>query len=258
MRPERRDVARSGWLVGALVAVAQLGGCGSSDATEPAVGSAQARAPQGEREGPDTPPFDVRDGVEGLLFVWFDARGIHTTERLEEVPASARAAVRVDSLRLPPERRLDPEHVWVADLRAAGPDGRYPVRRVPRERFDAMVRAARASAAVAGSAVPPAVSAPDTAGQGRDADVILYVTSWCGVCRAAAAWLRDRGVVFVEKDIERDAAARAEMQRKLEAAGLVSRGVPVLDVRGVILPGFDPEALARALQRTAPAVGDAI
>ena len=39
--------------------------------------------------------------------------------------------MRVDSLELPPERR-DPDHVYVADLRTPGEDGRYVVRRTTR------------------------------------------------------------------------------------------------------------------------------
>jgi glutaredoxin len=80
-----------------------------------------------------------------------------------------------------------------------------------------------------------------------DAGVTIYKASWCGVCRSAAAYLRSRNVAFVEKDIEKDAAANSEMQRKAHAAGQNPRGVPVIDFHGHVLMGFDQATLDRLI-----------
>jgi glutaredoxin len=87
-----------------------------------------------------------------------------------------------------------------------------------------------------------------------DEGVTLYRTAWCGVCRAAASFFRERNVSFVEKDIEKDPAARTEMIEKARAAGKTPTGVPVIDFHGNVLLGFQEEALdrlvrARAAQR---------
>lgn len=189
-----------------------------------------------------TPPFEVSGEAEGLLLVWFDDEGAHAASRRSEIPEGHRAMVRVDDLTLSPEEGLDPSLVYVADLSRAAGDG-YEVRRMPREAFDARVEAA--------SARPAPVAAAD--GQDPDADVIIYGASWCGACRQAEAFLRQRNIPFVERDIEREPGARQAMMEAARGAGVNPSGIPVIDFRGTIIAGFDRGALERAIQQSQPA-----
>ena len=77
--------------------------------------------------------------------------------------------------------------------------------------------------------------------------MIIYGASWCGACHEAAAYLRRRGIPFVEKDIEEDRSAALEMKSKLQRNGLPGGSIPVLDVRGKILVGFSARAVEDAL-----------
>ena len=77
--------------------------------------------------------------------------------------------------------------------------------------------------------------------------MIIYGASWCGPCHQAAAYLKGRGIDFVEHDIEKDSSAAREMQGKLAKAGKHGGSIPVLDVRGRILVGFDQRAVDQAL-----------
>lgn len=190
-----------------------------------------------------TPPFEVRGEAEGLLLVWFDEEGPHTASRRSDIPEAHRDSVRVDDLRLPPEAGLGPDDVYVADLSSAGEGGRYTVRRVPRAVFDERVSGALA--------VADEPAAPAAAPQDLDADVIIYGASWCGACRSTAAFLRERGIAFVERDIEREPAARQAMMRAASAAGVSPTGIPVIDFRGEIITGFNRSALEQAIERTA-------
>lgn len=226
------------WLLSALV----LLGCAEDDPL--------ADVP---REGEIVqPPFDVRGEAEGLLLVWFDAEGLHTATRRSEIPEAHRAMVRVDDLSLPPEERLDPELVWVADLRRAE-DAAYPVRRMPRATFDARVSEASGAEPEA-LAEAPAPSAPADPAPALDAsaDVVIYGASWCGACRSAAAFLRSRNVEFVERDVEREPGAREAMMRAAQRAGIRPNGIPVIDFRGRVIQGFDRPALERAIADTTP------
>ena len=83
-----------------------------------------------------------------------------------------------------------------------------------------------------------------TAGKGG---VILYRTTWCGYCTQARAFLKRKGVAFVEKDVERDPAAAKELAEKRARAGIRSGGVPVIDVRGSLVLGFDKARLEQLL-----------
>lgn len=193
-----------------------------------------------------TPPFAVRGDLSGLLLVWFDEHGAHTAQKRDDIPEAHRDAVRIDSLRLGPDQRLDADHVWIADARQPAANGSYVVRRVSRDAFDARLTAAQRAA-------EPEVVAENTNPAGdASADVIVYGASWCGACHAVQAYLRSRGVAFVEKDIERDPGAQDEMMRKAQRAGLHPTGIPVIDFRGHILLGFDQGALAQLIAQTAP------
>jgi glutaredoxin len=183
------------------------------------------------------PPFPVQGDLDGLLLVWFDAEGVHSAQKRSEVPEAQRAHVRIDSLAVAPDARLDADHVYVADLRTPGGDGSYPVQKATRTWFDAQVDKAK----------PQVVAAADTG-------VVIYKASWCGVCRSAASYLRKRHVDFVEKDVEHDPGASDEMMRKAQAKGLSPHGVPVIDFRGEIMLGFDQGRLESLIERYAKAI----
>ncbi len=78
-------------------------------------------------------------------------------------------------------------------------------------------------------------------------EVVVYGTSWCGFCAKARAWLQGRGIPFEDKDVERDHDAADELARKAREAGFTPRGVPVIDVRGTLISGFDVPRLEAAL-----------
>jgi glutaredoxin len=82
----------------------------------------------------------------------------------------------------------------------------------------------------------------------RDAQVVIYGTSWCGFCKRARAWFTERNIPFTDLDVERDHDARAEVSRKCREQGSsFNGGVPVLDVNGKIIDGFDIPAIKIAL-----------
>ncbi|WP_339545617.1 glutaredoxin family protein [Pseudomonas sp. RA_35y_Pfl2_P32] len=75
-----------------------------------------------------------------------------------------------------------------------------------------------------------------------NARVVLYATDWCGYCKLTRRFLDQKGVPFKEYDIEKDAEAR----KAYEALG--GRGIPVLDVNGTLIRGYEPEAILAALK----------
>jgi glutaredoxin len=92
--------------------------------------------------------------------------------------------------------------------------------------------------------------AGDTAPGGATAArpvVIIYGAEWCGACHDAARYLRSKGIAYVEKDVEKDAAAAREMQAKLAKNGLPAGSIPVIDARGRVMVGFNPREIDSAL-----------
>ena len=74
------------------------------------------------------------------------------------------------------------------------------------------------------------------------ARVVLYATDWCGYCKQTKRFLDSKGIPFREFDIEKDAEAR----KAYEALG--GRGIPLIDVNGTLIRGFDPDEILAALQ----------
>ena len=208
---------------------------------------------------PATPSVD--DKSEGLLLTWIDDKGeFHTEQRVTDVSASGRDIVSVRVLDPAKEVAAGADRVFIADLRTAQADGTYPVRVATRAEFDDVAVARRAKSGIAVLAPRAAGGAGGAAadgGAGTDPQnpgdvanrpaVIIYGASWCGPCHQAAAYLKQKGVRFVEHDIEQDSSAAREMRAKLAKAGVRGGSIPVLDVRGRILVGFDARAVDSAL-----------
>lgn len=74
------------------------------------------------------------------------------------------------------------------------------------------------------------------------AKVTIYTTPTCVFCRMAKAFFRSHNVEYSEKDVATDMAARQEMVNK---SGQL--GVPVIDVDGHIVVGFDQAMLTKLL-----------
>jgi len=62
----------------------------------------------------------------------------------------------------------------------------------------------------------------------------IYSTPTCPWCKRAKAYLTEKGIVFESVDVSSDAKAQKEM---IDKSGQM--GVPVLDIDGKIVIGFD-------------------
>jgi len=74
--------------------------------------------------------------------------------------------------------------------------------------------------------------------------VIIYSTPTCPYCKQAKAYFKERSVQYEEKDVSSDHAAQEEMTQK--SKGFM--GVPVIDINGTIIFGFDKPKIEAALK----------
>lgn len=74
--------------------------------------------------------------------------------------------------------------------------------------------------------------------------VIIYTTPSCGYCTMAKNWFKEKKINFTEYNVARDMRKADEMVKK---SGQM--GVPVLDVNGRIIVGFDKQKIEQALRR---------
>jgi glutaredoxin 3 len=73
-------------------------------------------------------------------------------------------------------------------------------------------------------------------------NVTIYSATWCAFCHAAKNYLDSKGVKYTDKDIEQDPAnAKAVVDKSGQM------GIPVLDINGQIIVGFDRPKIDAAL-----------
>jgi glutaredoxin len=214
-----------------------------------AVASCKRPAPEAPPAPPGMPAtIEVLKGGR-WLFTYAEANGtFSTTDKPESVPEPARALVRV----------LDPAatdkmggtgQVYVTNLNEVLAKGKASARVMSREAFETAAlagyptgesspMAAQRMQPVPLPALDGGAAAPSKAAAGTPV-VTIYGTSWCGACRAARQYLTERKIPFADKDIERDADAARELAAKAAKMGIPTDRVPVIDVRGRLLLGFD-------------------
>ena len=71
----------------------------------------------------------------------------------------------------------------------------------------------------------------------------IYTTPECIYCKTAKAFFKKKGIKFQELDISKDETLQKEAEDK---SG--KRGVPVIDIDGEIVFGFDEEKLNKILK----------
>jgi glutaredoxin-like YruB-family protein len=72
--------------------------------------------------------------------------------------------------------------------------------------------------------------------------VTVYSTSTCPYCRMAKDYLAEKRMAFEDFDV---AADREKAREMMEKSG--QTGVPVIDIDGKVIVGFDKEEIAAAL-----------
>jgi glutaredoxin 3 len=72
-----------------------------------------------------------------------------------------------------------------------------------------------------------------------DKTITIYSTPTCHFCHMAKDFLKEHGVAFTDYNVQTDLEKRQEM---IEKSGQM--GVPVIDVDGEVMVGFDRERLA--------------
>lgn len=220
-------MARStAFVIGALFLISSPVGCSKKTHSNRPEGAALERRP--------LPPIEVTSKSK-LLFTFRDGPGLKTVERLDDIPAPARGWVRVVD---PKKPAVASGLVYVADLRKPDAQGRYPYGVMSRKQFLQGMPSG-------GAGMGPPMAAPPSA---ASASVILYSRPGCPACRATRIYLKQRGIPFVERDVADDPAAARELAAKAKRAGIAANVVPILDVNGDLVVGFDTQKIERLLR----------
>lgn len=77
----------------------------------------------------------------------------------------------------------------------------------------------------------------------NDTNISVYSADWCAFCHATMDYLKKLEVKFIEKNVE-------EKQEYMEEAVKKSgqTGIPVIDIDGTIIVGFDRPKIDVALR----------
>lgn len=73
-------------------------------------------------------------------------------------------------------------------------------------------------------------------------EITIYSAVWCGFCHMAKDYLTKKDITFTEIDIEKDPKFA---QEAVDKSGQM--GIPVIDINGTIIVGFDRPKIDAAL-----------
>ena len=76
--------------------------------------------------------------------------------------------------------------------------------------------------------------------------VVMYSTTWCGVCKRARAYFQEKRIEFEEHDVDKDPQARADYEMLNPR-----RSVPTLKIGDEVVVGFSAAAVERAIDAAA-------
>lgn len=133
-----------------------------------------------------------------------------------------------------------------ADLEDAGGGSRFPLLVISGHRHEGFQKQ-ELIGFVAQQLGPSVFSPLERAAMARNFDgaghprVVMYSTATCGYCRATREWLAQRGIPWVERDVEVDAYAAQDFQL------LEGSGTPLIYVGYRRVAGFNQPALQEAV-----------
>jgi glutaredoxin len=161
------------------------------------------RIGSGEVEAPVETKAGSREPSPSKFYQWVDERGsVHFAASLDEIPSEWRSRAG--------QVELESAAFTRTASTAPKPERRRPV---------VEVAAAR-----------------------RAHDVTVYTAPWCGWCRKTLAFLDERGVDYVNKDIESDPRHADELREKTGG-----NAIPLVEIDGNPIRGFDPQQMAALL-----------
>lgn len=87
---------------------------------------------------------------------------------------------------------------------------------------------------------------------GRKDKVVIYTTSWCGICNTAKKYFKAQGIPYIAYDVEKSRTGKSDFKK------LKGRSVPVIILGGQRMNGFTVarfDALYRKVQQQKQAEG---
>lgn len=186
----------------------------------------------------------------GWLYTYLDPSGkFETVDKVDAIPGGVRRVVRASD----PSASAVGDRLWVINADELVRRGHVKGKSMSRPAFEtaAMVQLGPGESSPRGQAPsasdPAAINEPAAAGDPSAIVVTLYGASWCGACKSARKYLVDHKIPFRDLDIEKNPAAAAELAEKAGRLGVPADRIPVLEVRGRLLVGFDPARLQALL-----------
>jgi glutaredoxin len=229
-------MGRASRILGPLIALCICSGCGEEKPPAPDKPPSAAQAGEAREDA-----VYVDEHTEAVLTYAGERGQLADAQKVADVPEEARGMVRVKLLRGP---NAPPGQVWVANLRQVNDDGTVRLETVSRDMFEELAMGQGRSSAVE-LQLPEGIEPPEVAPPSEG--VVVYKTEWCGVCKQLLAYLDRKGVQYEAKDIEKDPQAAAELQAKAKQKGVKTGSVPVIDVGGELMVGFDRARLEKLL-----------
>jgi len=188
----------------------------------------------------------VNDSRSDLILSWLEDGKTKISSKVEDIPGEFRSSVRVQDPSIPPEKK-NLDEVFVTELKTKDKNGNYTVKVLTRNDFENLRNKQRPKLDTTNP-----IAGLDLTKQAPNGGqtIIMYATNHCPICHKARRWLLERKIPYREINLEKDQAAAQSLAKKGQQQGVRTTGVPIFEINGILVPGFDPEAIIQTLQRS--------
>jgi glutaredoxin len=223
------------------------------------------------------PPLTIGEDTPNLMLTWIDPNGgTHVELKPSVVPDEGKKLVRV---LISGDEAGTRDPIYIADLTNPEADGKFSTRLMPRSEWEEEIERRRGARVAANGdqderpsrdsrrsrpRLPPPARQPDlpqvpdldddhprppSKDPAHGVNIVIYGASWCGPCHMAMKHLDQRHIAYAFKDIDKDPGADTELSGKLAKSHLHGGSIPVIDVGGRLIIGYDAGTLDKAIEQ---------
>lgn len=169
-----------------------------------------------------TKPANLNNSVSNKNLIFYYSQNNETkviTDYLK-IPDEFKSSVMIVDKTLSPEQRMANKYVYVGDLTKIEND-KIPYKIITRKEYEDLFKP----------------------------KITIYTTKSCPVCKQLTEYLDTKKVEYINVDVEENYEGQKELIIKAKQSDMSIQGVPVIDLNGKLVMGFDKDLIEKYLNK---------
>ncbi len=169
-----------------------------------------------------TKPANLNNSVsnKNLIFYYSQNNEIKVVTDYLKIPDEFKSSVMIVDKTLSPEQRMSNKYVYVGDLTKIEND-KIPYKILTRKEYENLTKP----------------------------KIVVYTTKTCPVCKQLTEYLDSKKIEYTNVDVEENYEGQKELIIKAKQSDMSIQGVPVIDLNGKLIMGFDKDLIEQYLSK---------